>query len=335
MSGLDNSSSFPKMSCSQCGGLPAMSHPHLQIVNSQKGYHQPNPISVDPTPVVGTNATLWPKRTKEAKSSELPKMGASVPGVPRVSTGTFTVDPPVIDRSTRVPAQTTSEARIGRTREDYLILKYVLYVSKPDLDLTTVPRSFPKDRKTVTRTSRRVVGIARSAIIHHEYYKRFPNAGFENLLDKISGNNDSHQKLAWAKRAIQMHEAALAIIARDNKVPTRSLVSKELARQARHDGSNGVCHPRNMTNVSPFSCDPWQPGRAPRPIPQPTQPNQPSAFPQPIAINHSAPNHLDVRLTLETQHGQSGRDVVRPNSRDTIDWEQWSQRLRTSGHLPK
>ena len=61
-----------------------------------------------------------------AENSDLPRLGPTIPTVTHVLTGTYTGNLVTGNRSTGVTAQFRSEARIGRTREDDLVLKYVL-----------------------------------------------------------------------------------------------------------------------------------------------------------------------------------------------------------------
>ena len=331
MAAYSDDSNFPKTPCPQCGSGPAILPPLRQEADPKVRHHHPNPIPEGATPTSMPEANLRTVFPEVAKISDPPRLEASIPTVTRVSSGTSTNDLVTGNRLTERPPPSKSETRIGRTREDYLIWKLVSHVSKHDLDLTDIRVGFLEEELKMSKSSRRVVNTARMAIIHHEYWKRSPKMGVENLLDKFLADKDSQQKVFWAKRAIQMHEAALAVSSRDNKSPTRTTVSRELANQAKNSDSDQSCHSRGAPYPSARHCDPWQPGRAPGQTHQVVQLHQPSSPSSTPPAWLPIPCRLPVRPTMYGHQDQNSHDSAQPSSQEVAGCEQWSRNSRTLG----
>ena len=163
--------------------------------------------------------------------------------------------PTVVRSVAKDPLVKIWEAFTISSRAEDIIQRYVKQVSRPRMDTVQIGLKIRPGFPELTRAEKRIVSRARGAIVNHENYTRFPNAGLHNILDDHAPLVPTPQRLclsvvtrsiqphvlcipevleyrtlplstaqnrnyAYEKRAVQMHEAALAFLAKfDDRPP--------------------------------------------------------------------------------------------------------------------
>ena len=132
------------------------------------------------------------------------------------------------------------------SRAEDLIQRYVRQVSRVCMDTVQMGLRVKPGYPALTRAEKRIISSARGAIVNHENFKRFPEAGLHNFLDNkpllhspqrpfislvtraiqphklcipevlehrtLPLSSEQVRRYAYEKRAVQMHEAALSLL---------------------------------------------------------------------------------------------------------------------------